>query len=41
MLPGELITEISQENSETVLVIAAQKYLRALGFWLVLVTGIF
>jgi basic amino acid/polyamine antiporter, APA family len=41
VLPGESITEMSRENPETVLAIAAQNYLGAFGFWLVLVAGIF
>ncbi|MEX2602233.1 MAG: amino acid permease [Balneolaceae bacterium] len=39
--PGESITEMSRENPETVLAVAAQNYLGAFGFWLVLVAGIF
>ena len=39
--PGESITELSQENPETVLAVAAQNYLGAFGFWLVIVAGIF
>ncbi len=38
---GESITEMSLENPETVLAVAAQNYLGAFGFWLVLVAGIF
>ena len=38
---GESITEMSRENPETVLAVAAQNYLGAFGFWLVLVAGIF
>ncbi|MGM0933108.1 MAG: APC family permease [Bacteroidota bacterium] len=41
VLPGESITEMSRENPETVLAVAAQSYLGAFGFWLVLVAGIF
>lgn len=41
VLPGESITEMSKENPETVLAVAAQNYLGAFGFWLVLVAGIF
>jgi len=41
VLPGESITEMSRENPETVLAVAAQNYLGAFGFWLVLVAGIF
>jgi len=41
VLPGESIAEMSRENPETVLAIAAQNYLGAFGFWLVLVAGIF
>ncbi|WP_051286536.1 APC family permease [Salinimicrobium terrae] len=41
VLPGESITELSRENPETVLAVAAQNYLGAFGFWLVLVAGIF
>ena len=41
VLPGESITEMSRENPETVLAIAAQNYLGAFGFWLVLIAGIF
>jgi basic amino acid/polyamine antiporter, APA family len=39
--PGESITELSAEYPETVLAVAAQNYLGAFGFWLVLVAGIF
>ena len=38
---GETITGMSRENPETVLAVAAQNYLGAFGFWLVLVAGIF
>ncbi|GAB2777339.1 amino acid permease [Salinimicrobium soli] len=38
---GESITTMSRENPETVLAVAAQNYLGAFGFWLVLVAGIF
>ncbi len=41
VLPGDSITELSRENPETVLAVAAQNYLGAFGFWLVLVAGIF
>ncbi|HSP83893.1 MAG TPA: amino acid permease, partial [Gillisia sp.] len=41
VLPGDSITEMSRENPETVLAVAAQNYLGAFGFWLVLVAGIF
>jgi basic amino acid/polyamine antiporter, APA family len=41
VLPGESITALSRENPETVLAVAAQNYLGAFGFWLVLVAGIF
>lgn len=41
VLPGESITEMSAENPETVLAVAAQNYLGAFGFWLVLIAGIF
>lgn len=41
VLQGESITELSRENPETVLAVAAQNYLGAFGFWLVLVAGIF
>ncbi|WP_051205587.1 APC family permease [Salinimicrobium xinjiangense] len=41
VLPGESITEMSKQDSETVLAVAAQNYLGAFGFWLVLVAGIF
>ncbi|CAN5211577.1 amino acid permease [soil metagenome] len=41
VLPGETITELSRENPETVLAVAAQNYLGAFGFWLVIVAGIF
>ncbi|MCM4159151.1 amino acid permease [Antarcticibacterium flavum] len=41
VLPGGSITAMSVEDPETVLVIAAQNYLGAFGFWLVLVAGIF
>ncbi len=39
--PGESIAGMSAENPETVLAIAAQNYLGAFGFWLVLIAGIF
>ncbi|MGM0457782.1 MAG: APC family permease [Bacteroidota bacterium] len=41
VLPGESIAELSRDNPETVLAIAAQNYLGAFGFWLVLLAGIF
>lgn len=41
VLPGETIAELSTENPETVLAVAAQNYLGAFGFWLVLIAGIF
>ncbi len=39
--PGDSIAGMSAENPETVLAIAAQNYLGAFGFWLVLIAGIF
>jgi len=39
--PGDSIAALSRENPETVLAIAAQNYLGAFGFWLVLLAGIF
>lgn len=39
--PGDSITAMSIENPETVLAVAAQNYLGAFGFWLVLIAGIF
>jgi len=39
--PGGSIAALSEQNPETVLAIAAQKYLGAFGFWLVLIAGIF
>lgn len=39
--PGDSIAKMSAINPETVLAIAAQNYLGAFGFWLVLVAGIF
>ncbi len=39
--PGGSIAGLSDRNPETVLAIAAQNYLGAFGFWLVLVAGIF
>ncbi|MGM0744606.1 MAG: amino acid permease [Bacteroidota bacterium] len=41
VLPGESIVGLSRDNPETVLAIAAQNYLGAFGFWLVLIAGIF
>jgi basic amino acid/polyamine antiporter, APA family len=41
MQPGESITEVSAAYPETVIAIAAQNYLGAFGFWLVLIAGIF
>lgn len=41
MQPGEGIMEASAANPETVIAIAAQNYLGAFGFWLVMVAGIF
>ncbi len=41
VLPGDSIAGMSRENPETVLAVAAQNYLGAFGFWLVLVAGIF
>lgn len=41
VLPGESITALSRENPETVLAVAAQNYLGAFGFWLIMVAGIF
>ena len=38
---GESIAAMSRDNPETVLAVAAQNYLGAFGFWLVLVAGIF
>lgn len=38
---GTSITELSANNPETVLVVAAQNYLGSFGFWLVLLAGIF
>lgn len=38
---GETIAGLSNENPETVLAVAAQNYLGAFGFWLVLIAGIF
>lgn len=40
MQPAESIAEVSAENPETVIAIAAQNYLGAFGFWLVIVAGI-
>lgn len=39
--PGESIAELSRQFPETVLAVAAQNYLGAFGFWLVIVGGIF
>jgi basic amino acid/polyamine antiporter, APA family len=39
--PGGSIAAMSEENPETVLAVAAQNYLGAFGFWLVLIAGIF
>ena len=39
--PGGSIAGLSDRNPETVLAVAAQNYLGAFGFWLVLVAGIF
>ncbi len=41
VLPGESIASMSRENPETVLAVAAQNYLGAFGFWLIMVAGIF
>ena len=41
MEPGQVIAEVSAAYPETVVAIAAQNYLGAFGFWLVLVAGIF
>ncbi|MFU8859264.1 MAG: APC family permease [Cyclonatronaceae bacterium] len=41
MQPGEGIMEASAANPETIIAIAAQNYLGAFGFWLVMVAGIF
>lgn len=41
MQPGENIAEVSSAYPETVIAIAAQNYLGAFGFWLVMVAGIF
>jgi basic amino acid/polyamine antiporter, APA family len=41
MEPGQLIAEVSAAYPETVIAIAAQNYMGAFGFWLVLVAGIF
>ena len=41
MQPGESIAEVSAAYPETVIAIAAQNYLGAFGFWLVLIAGIF
>lgn len=40
MQPGESIAEVSAANPETIIAIAAQNYLGAFGFWLVIVAGI-
>jgi basic amino acid/polyamine antiporter, APA family len=39
--PGSSIAELSASNPETALAVAAQNYLGAFGFWLVLIAGIF
>ncbi len=39
--PGGSIAQMSNENPETVLAVAAQNYLGAFGFWLVLIAGVF
>lgn len=39
--PGGSIAGLSQRNPETILVVGAQNYLGAFGFWLVLIAGIF
>ncbi|MCH8523976.1 MAG: amino acid permease [Balneolales bacterium] len=39
--PGEHISVLSADNPETVIALAAQEFLGAFGFWLVLVAGIF
>ncbi len=41
MAPGESITEVSTAYPETVVAIAAENYLGAFGFWLVIIGGIF
>jgi len=41
MQPGEFIGEVSAAYPETVIAIAAENYMGAFGFWLVLVAGIF
>lgn len=41
MEPGQSIQATSEANPETVIAIAAQNYLGAFGFWLVIVAGIF
>ncbi|MCA1802622.1 MAG: amino acid permease [Rhodothermaceae bacterium] len=41
MQPGEGIMDASAANPETIIAIAAQNYLGAFGFWLVMVAGIF
>ncbi|MFW6346973.1 MAG: amino acid permease [Cyclonatronaceae bacterium] len=38
---GESVAEVSAANPETIVAIAAQNYLGAFGFWLVLTAGIF
>ncbi|MCH8558945.1 MAG: amino acid permease [Balneolia bacterium] len=40
MQPDQSIAEVSAANPETVIAIAAQNYLGAFGFWLVIVAGI-
>jgi basic amino acid/polyamine antiporter, APA family len=41
MQPGEFIAEVSARYPETVIAIAAENYMGAFGFWLVLIAGIF
>ncbi len=40
MLPGDSVTEISRANPEKVIAIAAENYLGAFGYWLVIVAAI-
>ncbi len=41
MNPGEFIADMSAQNPETIVAIAAQTYLGSFGFWLVMIAGIF
>ncbi len=41
MQPGEFIADVSAAYPETVVAIAAENYLGAFGFWLVMIAGIF